>query len=108
MTAFERQEAFARELEAWRRSQRFSGGNDQAKYATCPHCDLATRMIEHPPSAQLMLDPERQRDDLYFTCEWCNREIPALKEHPVRKPVESESGEDPLDHDNSGVQWRVA
>ena len=94
MTAFQRQEDFARELDRFREIQSFPRGNNEARYATCPHCDSLTELIEHSPTAQLTLDPAHQRDQAYFTCEWCNREIPGPEAQPVRKAVESDWEDD--------------
>jgi hypothetical protein len=96
----ERQEQFAAETQACRHSaQKFAGGNDQAVYATCQHCDRATVLIEHVYTPQLSLDPEEQRDQAYFTCEWCNSEIEptGTNRRMPRKPAASENGESEME-----------
>lgn len=69
------------------------GGNDNREYTRCSNCNRPTVAEEHIYTPQRTLFVEEQRDQTYYTCEWCGAEVEPTETTP-RKPAHSERGDE--------------
>ena len=84
-------EHFAARVE--RRIATLDEGRGMENIPTCPTCNRATVLLEHEYQPQLRLIrsdmEEPEREDTYFTCEWCGSEIDSrdVSDKAARKPA---------------------
>jgi hypothetical protein len=82
-----RQEQFAATIE--RNRAMADEGRGMGSLSICRQCERPTVAEERIWTPQLTLDPSEQRDETYYTCEWCGSEITPGETTP-KKPAQSE------------------
>ena len=88
---FQRQEEFRNHIERDRKLADHGRGMESLDITRCPHCERPTVVEEHVYTPQRKLFGD-DREETYFTCEWCGAEVEPNEATP-RKPAQSEIAE---------------
>jgi hypothetical protein len=89
---YQRQEAFALQIEKNRTLADHGRGMEELNITRCGHCERPTIAEEHIYTPQRAMFSE-DHDRTYFTCEWCGSEVTPRAGAP-RKPAQAELVDD--------------
>ena len=93
---YQRQEAFALQVQKRIATLDEGRGMESQTVTRCQQCDRPTVAEEHTYTPQRAIFSD-DRDQTYYTCEWCGAEVTPGELAP-RKPAQSAFDEDELEN----------